>query len=352
MLRTIKIILLSISILELKGQDIDIDLFRDELGFFYKDKSGNQIIKKHFLYAGRFYEGLAAVSENGYVGYINNKGTFIIPPKYEYALPFIDGLAKVWLDGEQIWINKLGKTLSKTEIDSMSQIPLGNNTFRILNYERQGNYYHESYFMNQFLNNKDSVYKLNINYGLTGFPCYNFDESSVFPYEHKIPKKYLIHKIPSVIIDTTLRISKCDNQMPSKIYTHNFFIINPSNDILFSPESQVQALDRNGKWRNIEFEFPSDVVFEPYGLKPKLCMIMKAMAYNGGFNTKMRIVVSFPEKKNSKTGKVTRKTFSLISNEINCSINASQFIRNGFTRSRADAIPFEDFDFDKPFSIP
>ena len=86
-------------------------LYETDEGYTYVDKDFKPLMNKTFKWAGRFFEGLAVASENGYVGYINTKGKFTIKPEFEYALPFHHGIAKVWKDGKPYIIDKKGKIL-------------------------------------------------------------------------------------------------------------------------------------------------------------------------------------------------------------------------------------------------
>ena len=93
------------------SQSSTMFLYETEKGYTYVDKDFNSLINKPFKWAGRFFDGLAIASENGYVGYINTKGNFVIKPEFEYALPFHNGVAKVWKSGKPYIIDKKGKIL-------------------------------------------------------------------------------------------------------------------------------------------------------------------------------------------------------------------------------------------------
>ena len=91
------------------SQSSTMFLYETKKGYTYVDKDFNPLMNKTFKWAGRFFDGLAVASENGYVGYINTKGDFVIKPEFEYALPFHHGVAKVWKDGKVYLINQKGK---------------------------------------------------------------------------------------------------------------------------------------------------------------------------------------------------------------------------------------------------
>ncbi|WP_234995096.1 WG repeat-containing protein, partial [Alkalitalea saponilacus] len=95
----------------LTAQDEGIFLFESSQGYSYINNEGEQLIDNYFYRAGRFFEGKAAASTNGYVGYIDMTGELTIPSIYEYALPFYNGIAKVWKDGKPYLINKDGQII-------------------------------------------------------------------------------------------------------------------------------------------------------------------------------------------------------------------------------------------------
>jgi hypothetical protein len=64
----------------------------------------------------------------------------------------------------------------------------------------------------------------------------------------------------------------------------------------------------------------------------------------------MRIVVKIPAVYDWETHTTRQNDIELISNEIDCKINAAQFVRSGFTKT--DTYPFEDYSFDRIITIP
>ena len=56
-----------------------------------------------------FREGLAPMTVDSKVGFINTSGEFIIPPKYQFAFPFEDGRALVVKNGKYGFIDRTGE---------------------------------------------------------------------------------------------------------------------------------------------------------------------------------------------------------------------------------------------------
>ncbi|WP_165043766.1 WG repeat-containing protein [Dysgonomonas sp. ZJ709] len=108
---SISLILYFIFSLAAKTQDKDIFLIKTDSGYTYIDNNGNLIINKTFDHAGRFFEGKAVATLNGYAGYINRKGEFIIKPQFEYALPFHAGVARVWKNKKPYLIDDRGNIM-------------------------------------------------------------------------------------------------------------------------------------------------------------------------------------------------------------------------------------------------
>lgn len=85
----------------------------------YIDPEGNPVIEPQFAEARQFLEGLAPARKGVLWGYINPKGNWVIRPtfdNYEDAIhasrdprPFENGLARVSLNGQLIYINPKGE---------------------------------------------------------------------------------------------------------------------------------------------------------------------------------------------------------------------------------------------------
>jgi hypothetical protein len=167
----------------------------------------------------------------------------------------------------------------------------------------------------------------------------------------------------SFVLDSTVYEKSINNWLlTNKRLCHRFRIINETTDTLLMQESigqifHVQAKDKNGLWRNIQTIVPTDVISSTiYKLEPNKFWEYAIQAYSGGFKTKMRVVVKIPavyvfNQDNFTETKLTDDK-EFISNEIDCEINASQFVRNQFTKSTTESYPFEDYEFDRIRSIP
>lgn len=73
------------------------------------NKAGEVVIPlTRYESAGRFYDGMATVTKNGLMGYIDRNGTEVIVCQYDTASDFHDGVAMVSVRGVSILINKKG----------------------------------------------------------------------------------------------------------------------------------------------------------------------------------------------------------------------------------------------------
>ena len=64
---------------------------------------------KKYDWKGEYYEGLARVSLNGKLGFIDKTGKEVIHIKYDDAYSFSKGLAKVKLNDKWFYINPKGE---------------------------------------------------------------------------------------------------------------------------------------------------------------------------------------------------------------------------------------------------
>lgn len=79
--------------------------------FGFKSLNGEMLFPP-VLQVGDFVEGMAKITINGKIGYVNEKLELVIQPKYEYACDFSEGLALVHAIGEyDKFINKSGETI-------------------------------------------------------------------------------------------------------------------------------------------------------------------------------------------------------------------------------------------------
>lgn len=73
------------------------------------DRTGRTRIPPQFDFARDFMEGLAAVSNDGKWGYINERGTLVISPRYDQVGDFVEGLAVVLLGRRWGYIDRSGR---------------------------------------------------------------------------------------------------------------------------------------------------------------------------------------------------------------------------------------------------
>ena len=215
--------------------------------------------------------------------------------------------------------------------------------------------------------------KMNVNYQEERGFFYCIDENNNHLKQPINPNKI------TLLLDTTVYEKTFDEwAFPPKRLCHSFKIINETQEdtLLFRERIHeyiyVQARDKKGIWRNIQTYIPSDVVSETtHKLEPNSFWEFAIQSYSGGFKTKMRVVVKTRIKPKEKEEAIIiqddngdniiiqplmrfprgeEKEF--ISNEIDCEINASQFVRSQFTKDITESYPFEDFMFDRIVSIP
>lgn len=88
----------------------------------YIDQNGKQIIKPVYDAAGDFYEGLAVVSRNDSVYFINKENVNPFKKIYSDAAVFKNGIAPVKQTGKWFFINRQGQNISKfyDEINELS----------------------------------------------------------------------------------------------------------------------------------------------------------------------------------------------------------------------------------------
>ena len=93
---------------------------------------------KKYDWKGEYYEGLARVSLNGKLGFIDKTGKEVIPIKYDDAESPSEGLAKVKLNDKYGFIDKTGKEVIPIKYDyvadfseGLAQVKLNNKWFYI-----------------------------------------------------------------------------------------------------------------------------------------------------------------------------------------------------------------------------
>jgi hypothetical protein len=82
---------------------------QEKLAFI--DRFGSVIIQSGTFTSNgesRFSEGLAPVTVNGKVGFIDTKGRMVIQPRFDATSEFSEGRALVWIDGGCAYIDKAG----------------------------------------------------------------------------------------------------------------------------------------------------------------------------------------------------------------------------------------------------
>lgn len=112
------IFLFSASIANAGAPNPDYFIVKQDGLYGYVATSGAVAIEPQFDYAGRFFEGLAAVrAMDGNWGYINTSGSFAIAPAYGHASHFGQGLGLVEKDGKFGFVNPQGEMVIKPQFD-------------------------------------------------------------------------------------------------------------------------------------------------------------------------------------------------------------------------------------------
>jgi hypothetical protein len=178
--------------------------------------------------------------------------------------------------------------------------------------------------------------KENINYQQT---TYNY-ELKKFDLKKDVNKGKI-----SLLIDTTLYFIPYNNN--GNVYNricHKVNIINENLDTLYLDQHYdkqiiIQAKDRIGIWREI-FDYPHDLYPELRPMKVnklphRQFWEFTIPSYSGGFKTKLRIVFRYQNVydfehwfwNDERSPIFSGDVIEVYSNEIDCEINASQFVQ-------------------------
>jgi hypothetical protein len=98
----------------------------------YIDKTGKMVINPQFDFAAKFSEGLAAVMNGGQWGYINNTGKLVIDIKCDFALPFSKGLAIVEIGNKWGCIDKIGQYKNDLGFPNETRLPPNESTIEAI----------------------------------------------------------------------------------------------------------------------------------------------------------------------------------------------------------------------------
>jgi hypothetical protein len=90
--------------------------------WWYSDKAGNLTRPEKADKTDDFKEGLAQVTENGLVGFLNNQMNWIVEPQFEAARDFKNGFAAVKKDGLWGVINKNGEWVIQPQFNSVKDV--------------------------------------------------------------------------------------------------------------------------------------------------------------------------------------------------------------------------------------
>jgi hypothetical protein len=195
----------------------------------------------------------------------------------------------------------------------------------------------EIVYRSQKENYFDNGIKMNVNYQETSGLFYDTPEDNI------LKQKYKPGKLSFVLDSAVYERNNKYSWGPKKRLCYRFKIINETKDTLklqgyYTYAISVQAKDRKGKWRKIQSHSVTDVIeTEIHKLEPNQFWEYSIQSYSGGFKTKMRVVVNLPELYDWENHRKIDNSKTFVSNEIDCEINAAQFVRE----KGQETYPFE-----------
>lgn len=116
----------------------------------YVDENGEIVIPLQYDVAAPFANGMAIVSKRGYVGMINRQGETVLPPEYDQISPYSDGLALITQKNQSSFIDLNGKQVMPWREDcpgyfQQGQAPAGCDKARRYTIDKSGNTISDQY---------------------------------------------------------------------------------------------------------------------------------------------------------------------------------------------------------------
>ncbi|WP_020533756.1 WG repeat-containing protein [Flexithrix dorotheae] len=326
----------------------------------YINGKGQVVIKPQFYGAGVFSEGLAPVRKNGFYGFINNEGKYIINFRYDFAEQFSEGFARVWKNSQCYFIDKSGGiVIRENGFNIRSKFSEGyalvsikeNNNIRRSVINKQGEVINKKRLLKQLLRrlypneNKKMKFTNGLNFICEDSLCGYQDERKVFVWRYKETDERLdtlnidfmmsgyffafnspegicngcarsvnyLKKIEETSCFQPNRIGLEVNDSVVATFAHNYlgrkvFLYNTTKDTIHftAQDSRInlktQALNKDGKWQDIEFLMDSwcGNSYHTLDLAPQKYWEFKMPIYNGEFKTLLRLVLSTSYGDNSK----------------------------------------------------
>ena len=156
------------------------------------------------------------------------------------------------------------------------------------------------------------------------------------------------HKFPKNEI--SVKVTRAKDVVEEKYKARKVFIVNKTDSIvLFNAQdgrlnAVVQALDRHGNWKDIEY-LPRAWCGNSYhtlSLEANQAWELATAIYTGSFNTKLRLKVAYVNPEDNRKDRWERKENIIYSNEYKGSINPAQFWRKIHYYSRSLMNPYDD----------
>jgi hypothetical protein len=319
------------------------------------DTKGNKIIEKPFgdVIGKGFQNGLAAVekSYNSW-GFIDINGDFIVPAKYTaiHEVGIIDDYfffgvrdenryghhqnkkyGIVTLNGDTI-INAMMHEFSPKGFQNGLLICKINDKSTYIN--RKG----EIVWQEEKVEN-NKIATVDIDFMMRNY----FYASGEKRIENNLKDNFLKKTL-------SVKVSKEQTILNEKYKAQKVFLANTTDSaILFDAQDRhidmkVQALDKYGKWKDIEY-LPSSWCGNSYHeltLEVGKYWEFATPIYTGDFKTKLRIKMAYIHPEDNKKRRGKRRLIFIYSNEYEGSINPAQFWRKSKYYSRDLMNPYND----------
>ncbi len=300
----------------------------------YRDKScviintkGDVVSKRVYEDATGFHQGYAGVKTGGKWGVIDTNETFILNPAFEDIREIKDSLV-FFKEGKKYGIITLdGHTIIKPVMD-VYWGSFDNGVLECTIDEKDALINKRGKIIWQEEKNYQPGDKEDMNTDIVGPIAYSAgldDSGNNIGKEHPFPPGQL-----SVTVDTNLKGTYTDYRNMCNGIT--VFVANRTNQAqsfvscMSTIYMNVQALDKNGRWRDIEYtpgSFCGNAYFD-VTLSPGRYWTFITPVYTGSFKTKLRIKLSYTDPDDNEDTEEPKKELTVYSNEYEGHINPGQ----------------------------